>query len=144
MASSDQLVETDIQAEKQVLVYLNRSAGSNGSGLPTSAAVSQDLETPPPPYPAEKSKVKGKLGKSYSAVKSELQSNRVTSKFFPPTGDVATCLTLATTVVAVFFVARTVLGPIAAPGGTIFALLILILLALIGGFFIKTLGLALG
>jgi len=128
------------------LLHDLRSTGSNGSGLPTSAAVEtrQDLETPPPSYPGEKKKSKGKVSKSYSAVKSELQSNRVTTKFFPPTGDVATCLTLATTVVAVFFVARTVLGPIAAPGGTIFALLILILLALIGGFFIKTLGLALG
>jgi len=134
----------DDDANKKAEKYNYRSAGSNGSGLPTSAAVSQDLETPPPPYPAEKSKVKGKLGKSYSAVKSELQSNRVTSKFFPPTGDVATCLTIMVTVIAVFFVARTVLGPIAAPGGTIFALLILILLALIGGMFIKMLGVAMG
>lgn len=89
-------------------------------------------------------KPQGPVSRSYSTVKGALQSNRVTTKFFPPTGDVATALTIATTVIATFFVARTVLGPIAAPGGTIFALLVLILLALIGGMIIKLIGIAMG
>ena len=45
----------------------------------------------------------------------------------------ATTLTLILTIVAIFFTARTVLGPIADVGGTVFALLMLILLALLGG-----------
>ena len=45
----------------------------------------------------------------------------------------ATTLTLVLTIIAIFATARTVLGPIADVGGTIFALLVLILLALIGG-----------
>ena len=81
---------------------------------------------------------------SYKVVKSEIQSNQFTSKFFPPTGEVATALTIILTVIGVFLVARTVLGPIAAPGGTIFALLILILLALVGGMFVKLTGMAAG
>ena len=56
----------------------------------------------------------------------------------------ATGLTIILTVIGIFLVARTVLGPIAAPGGTIFALLILILLALIGGMFVKLAGMAAG
>jgi len=46
---------------------------------------------------------------------------------------VATTLTLILTIITVFVAARAVLGPIADIGGTIFALLVLILLALIGG-----------
>ena len=88
-------------------------------------------------------KKKGKIRKSYKAVKSEIQNNPVTTKFFPPSGDVATALTISTTVIATFFVARTVLGPIAAPGGTVFALLILILLALVGGMIVKMCGMGL-
>lgn len=50
-----------------------------------------------------------------------------------PRGRVATYLTLGLATVAIFVSARGILGPIAAPGGTIFALEVLILLALLGG-----------
>ena len=56
-----------------------------------------------------------------------------TKSFLPPRGEVATTLTLILTIITVFLAARAVLGPIADVGGTIFALLVLILLALIGG-----------
>jgi len=131
----------NIQGYKELLLEL-RTNQSNGASIPATVAVGEE-DPPPPSYPGDK-KPKGKIGKSYKAVKNELQSNRVTTKFFPPSGDVATALTIAVTVIAVFFVARTVLGPIAAPGGTIFALLILILLALIGGMIIKLFGMAMG
>ena len=60
----------------------------------------------------------------------KLKNNK---SFFPPRGEVATTLTLILTIITVFLAARAVLGPIADVGGTIFALLVLILLALIGG-----------
>jgi len=50
-----------------------------------------------------------------------------------PRGKVATYLTLVLAAVAIFVSARGILGPIAAPGGTIFALEVLILLAFLGG-----------
>jgi len=131
----------NIQGYKELLLEL-RTNQSNGASIPATVAVGEE-DGPPPAYPGDK-KPKGKIGKSYKAVKNELQGNRVTTKFFPPSGDVATALTISLTVIAVFFVARTVLGPIAAPGGTIFALLILILLALIGGMIIKLFGMAIG
>jgi len=123
-------------------MYPNLRASSSGA---TSSTLVENggSNSPPSAYIGEK-KPKGPIKKSYSSVKGKLQSNRVTTKFFPPTGDVATALTIATTVIATFFVARTVLGPIAAPGGTIFALLILILLALIGGMIVKLFGMAMG
>merc|ERR1719189_541176 len=71
--------------------------------------------------------------KSYSRTKSQLQENKYTSSFCPPKGEPATALTLILTIITVFVAARSVLGPIADIGGTIFALLILILLALLGG-----------
>jgi len=73
------------------------------------------------------------MRKSYSRTKSQLQENKYTSSFCPPKGEVATTLTLVLTIITVFVAARSVLGPIADIGGTIFALLILILLALLGG-----------
>ena len=102
------------------------------------------LSSPPvPTLPQEPksqpNKINKQIKKSYKKVKSKLQSNRVASQCFPPSGDVATALTISLVIIAVFFVARTVLGPIAAPGGTIFALLILILAALAGGMVIKLL-----
>ena len=45
----------------------------------------------------------------------------------------ATALTIGITIISLFFCARTVLGPIAAPGGAIFSLLVMILLAKIAG-----------
>ena len=64
---------------------------------------------------------------------SSFQKNLFTHGCIPPRNEVATTLTLMLTVVAIFFTARTVLGPIADIGGTIFALLMLILVALLGG-----------
>ena len=61
----------------------------------------------------------------------------------PPQGCCAHSLTLLLTTAAVFLSAWTILGPIAAPGGTVFALLVLIVLALIGGQIIKFIGLIL-
>jgi len=75
----------------------------------------------------------GKVRKAYIKTKSQLQENKVTTKCFPPQGEVATTLTLILTIIAIFLAARAVLGPIADIGGTIFALLMLILVALLGG-----------
>ena len=50
----------------------------------------------------------------------------------PPRDPLAHFLTLVFTTITVFLAARTMLGPIAGPGGTVFALFTLILLALIG------------
>ena len=50
----------------------------------------------------------------------------------PPRGRLAQGLTLLLATCSIFLAARTMLGPIAGPGGTVFALLVLILLALIG------------
>ena len=49
-----------------------------------------------------------------------------------PRGHLGNLLTLSLTTLSVFLAARTMLGPIAGPGGTVFALLVLILFALIG------------
>ena len=73
------------------------------------------------------------MRKFSSRTKSQLQENKYTSSFCPPKGEAATTLTLILTIITVFVAARSVLGPIADIGGTIFALLILILLALLGG-----------
>merc|ERR1712025_55753 len=80
-----------------------------------------------------KKKPNGPVKKAYKRTKSRLQENRLTQKCFPPQGEVATTMTLILTIIAIFLAARTVLGPIADVGGTIFALLMLILIALIGG-----------
>ena len=50
----------------------------------------------------------------------------------PPRGLLAQLLTLSLATLSIFLAARTMLGPIAGPGGTVFALLVLIVLALIG------------
>jgi len=123
----------------------NSSNGAAGS-IPTSAvsangdanggAPPQDYRTP--------DKKPGNFKRASKKVTNKLQSNRVTSKFFPPSGEVATFLTIALTVISVFLMARAVLGPIAAPGGTIFALLVLIVLALLGGLVVKLIGMMIG
>lgn len=78
-------------------------------------------------------KGKGPLRQIYKKQKSHLQGNPITGSCFPPRDEVATTLTLVFTIFAIFLAARTVLGPIADIGGTIFALLMLILVALLGG-----------
>ena len=52
---------------------------------------------------------------------------------FRPIGEFANILTLIVSTIGIFFAARVIFGDIADVGGTIFALLVLILLALIGG-----------
>ena len=54
---------------------------------------------------------------------------------FPPKRELANVLTLILSTVGIFLAARTILGEVADVGGTIFALLILILLSMIGGRF---------
>merc|ERR1711892_704505 len=78
-------------------------------------------------------KPKGPVKRTYKRTKSALKENKYTQPFCPPTGEVATTLTLILTIIAIFLAARAVLGPIADVGGTIFSLLMLILVALIGG-----------
>ena len=75
----------------------------------------------------------GKVRKNLEIAVEKLQANPVTNQFCPPKGEVANTLTLILTLIAIFITANTVLGPIAAVGGTIFALLVLIALALLGG-----------
>ena len=58
----------------------------------------------------------------------------------PPRGRTSHLLTLLLTAASILLSAWTILGPIAAPGGTVFALLVLIILALLGGQAIKYLG----
>ena len=78
-------------------------------------------------------RVQKSLQRACNGVKNSLQGNKYTRPFFPPSGTLATVLTLALTTVIVFVSARVVMGKIADIGGTIFALLLLILLALVGG-----------
>ena len=75
----------------------------------------------------------GPVRQFYKKRKSQLQRNPITGSCLPPRDEVATTLTLIFTIFAIFLAARTVLGPIADVGGTIFALLMLILVALLGG-----------
>ena len=58
----------------------------------------------------------------------------------PPSGRSAHFLTLLLSTVSIFLAAWTILGSIAAPGGTVFALLALIVLALLGGEAVRLLG----
>ena len=51
--------------------------------------------------------------KVWKRTKKTLQSNKVTQPFCPPSGEVATTLTLSLTIIAIFLSARAVLGPIA-------------------------------
>ena len=55
---------------------------------------------------------------------------RCLSKLFPPTGVFAVALCLMLSTIAVFLVARCVLGEIASIGGTVFALMVLVVVAL--------------
>merc|ERR1712128_164157 len=83
--------------------------------------------------PNTKKKSNGPMKKVFNRTKSQLQENKLTQKCFPPQGEVATTMTLILTIIAIFVSARVVMGPIADIGGTIFALLMLILVALLGG-----------
>ena len=66
-----------------------------------------------------------------------IQENPITFHCCPPEGTLARLLTLAFATFAILLAAEAVLGYRGAPGGNIFALLILILFALIGGVLVR-------
>jgi len=66
-----------------------------------------------------------------------IQENPITFHCCPPEGTLARLLTLAFATFAILLAAEAVLGYRAAPGGNIFALLILILFSLIGGVLVR-------
>ena len=101
---------------------------SSSNGQPVHNGVVEAME-----HEKKKKSPPGPLKKMYKRQKSQLQTSPVTGNCLPPKGEVATTLTLIFTVFAIFLSARAVLGPIAGIGGTIFALLMLILVALVGG-----------
>ena len=70
------------------------------------------LASPSPPGPPP-----------HTAVLSLHDSSASKSRCCPPQGPCAHSLTLLLTTAAIFLAAWTILGPIAAPGGTVFALL---------------------
>jgi len=109
------------------LDYSNETESTDSTSPPPSyKRATENVESPTP-------KKKGPVKKTFKRTKSALQHNKYTQPFCPPSGEVATTLTLILTIIAIFLAARTVLGPIADVGGTIFALLMLILVALLGG-----------
>jgi solute carrier family 9B (sodium/hydrogen exchanger), member 1/2 len=69
--------------------------------------------------------------------RSQLHQHRATRQLFPPKGNTATFLTLVAAAVAVFLLARTLLGAVAAPGGPIFALMLLTLVCVMAGQAVK-------
>merc|ERR1711942_90989 len=115
---------------RDATIYPQLNGG--GSKVVDGGAMEMPAKDPDPDLTLKK-KPNGPVKKAYKRTKSRLQENRLTQKCFPPQGEVATTMTLILTIIAIFLAARTVLGPIADVGGTIFALLMLILIALIGG-----------
>merc|ERR1712025_916214 len=115
---------------RDATIYPQLNGG--GSKVVDGGAIEMPAKDPDPDLTLKK-KPNGPVKKAYKRTKSRLQENRLTQKCFPPQGEVATTMTLILTIIAIFLAARTVLGPIADVGGTIFALLMLILIALIGG-----------
>jgi len=71
-------------------------------------------------------------GKARRALKM-LQENPVTKPCCPPTGEVATTLTLLLTIIAIFLSFWTMLGPKAFFGGSVFAFLVIIFLSFLCG-----------
>jgi hypothetical protein len=69
--------------------------------------------------------------------RSQLHKHHLTRQIFPPKGNTATFLTLVAAAVAVFLLARTLLGAVAAPGGPIFALMLLTLVCVMAGQAVK-------
>ena len=62
-----------------------------------------------------------------------IMHNGFMSKLCPPSGVYAVTLCLMLSTIAVFLVARCVLGEIAFTGGKVFALMVLVVVSLIGG-----------
>jgi len=98
------------------------------------------IENSAPESASPKEKKFKKIRSISVATKHVAQGNKVTEPCFPPKGDVGILFTLTLGAISVFLSARGILGEIAAPGGTIFALEVLILLALIGGKLLELLG----
>jgi len=71
-------------------------------------------------------------GKLRKALKS-MQENPVTKPCCPPTGEVATTLTLLLTIIAIFLAFWTILGPETFFGGTVFAFLVIIFVSFLCG-----------
>jgi len=88
----------------------------------------KEMETEPEQLPLPYAN-KGKLQKAMKC----LQENPVTKPCCPPTGEVATTLTLLLTIIAIFLAFWTMLGPEAFFGGTIFAFLVIIFLSFLSG-----------
>ena len=125
-------------------LFIFRSHGAEED--PKANLTKDDLKPLSPPLPSGPGDLKAATH-SFSTVvylkdgaKEALQHNRISKPFCPPSGQIGFALTLALTTVAIFLSAWTMLGPIAGPGGTVFALLMLILLGLVGGFIIKMFG----
>ena len=85
----------------------------------------EETEQLPLPYPQPQGR--GRRMLKY------LQENPVTKPCCPPTGEVATTLTLLLTIIAIFLSCWTMLGPKAFFGGSIFAFLVIIFLSFLSG-----------
>jgi len=85
----------------------------------------EESEQLPLPYPQPQGRVRKML--------KYLQENPVTKPCCPPTGEVATTLTLLLTIIAIFLSCWTMLGPKAFFGGSIFAFLVIIFLSFLSG-----------
>jgi len=85
----------------------------------------EEAEQLPLPYPQPQ----GRIRRMFKC----LQENQVTKPCCPPTGEVATTLTLLLTIIAIFLSCWTMLGPKAFFGGSIFAFLVIIFLSFLSG-----------
>jgi len=85
----------------------------------------EETEQLPLPYPQPQGRIRRML--------KYLQENPVTKPCCPPTGEVATTLTLLLTIIAIFLSCWTMLGPKAFFGGSIFAFLVIIFLSFLSG-----------
>jgi len=95
----------------------------------------RSVPSPEPPHVQESKFVRARrLTKEHIQA---IQENPITFHCCPPEGNLARLLTLIFATSAILLAAEAVLGYRAAPGGNIFALLILILFALIGGVLIR-------
>ena len=102
---------------------------------------SRNVEPPPEPEPPEPEiPPESRFVRVRRLTKEHIQAmqeNPITFHCCPPEGNLARLLTLVFATLAILVAAEAVLGHRAAPGGNIFALLILILFALIGGVIIR-------
>lgn len=106
---------------KPALAKIEEEENNNNNGKQDE----EEKEQLPLPYPQHQGKVR--------KVMKYLQENQVTKPCCPPTGEVATTLTLLLTIIAIFLSCWTMLGPKAFFGGTIFAFLVIIFLSFLSG-----------